>query len=299
MRSPRPWRMFGPLGLVLLLLAGWSAFWLYASAAARSAADAARQRLAADGIRLDCAGEKWGGYPFRFEFTCDSPRLSTPQGTATATRLAAIAQAYNPRHLILLIDGPSAAEGFSQDFDMRHGRILVSLIVEDGRLSRFSAEIPDPVIRDRFTAGKLFIHGRAQPAGVPELAVSGEGVRITIPDQANLSLDEVAAVVSPGPGRTLEVSSVSLRQGNVKLWGKGRIGLDGRNRLSGQIATAANDLDGLLNAAAPYLRMSPEDRAALKLVLGFFGKEVKADMIFRDGELYWGPLRLGELGPVY
>lgn len=299
MRSSRPWRMFGPLAVVLLLLAGWSIFWLYASAAARNASDAARQRLAADGIRLDCAGENWGGYPFRFEFTCDSPRLTTPEGLASATRLAAVAQAYNPGHIVLLIDGPASAQGVSQSFDMWQGRALVSLLVKDGKVARFSAEIPDPVIKDRFTAGKLFIHGRAPPDGLPELAISAEALRVTIPEQGNLSLDEAAAVVSPSEGRSLEISSVSLRQGDIKLWGKGRIGLDDRNRLSGKIATATNDLDGLLQAAAPLLRMNDKDRAALRLVLGLFGKEMKADMIFRDGDLYWGPLQLGELTPLF
>ena len=291
--------MFGPLALVLLLLAGWSVFWLYASAAARNASDGARQRLAADGIRLDCAREGWGGYPFRFEFTCDSPRLAMPQGVTTATRFAAVAQAYNPRHLILLVDGPSAVEGFSQTFEMQHGRALVSMIVEGGKLSRFSAEIPGAIIQDWLSAGKVHIHGRAPAGGRLEVTTSGEALRITIPGQDDLSLDEVAAVATPGAGRNLEISSVSLRQGDVKLWGKGRIGLDDRNRLSGKIATATNDLDGLLTAAAPLLRMTDKDRAALKLVFGLFGKEITADMIFRDGELHWGPLRLGELTPLF
>ena len=84
MPSSRPWRMFGPLLLVLLLMAGWSIYWLFASAAARNASEAARLRLAGDGIRLDCSKEEWGGFPFRFEFTCDGPRLTSSQGTLSA-----------------------------------------------------------------------------------------------------------------------------------------------------------------------------------------------------------------------
>ena len=299
MRSPRPWRMFGPLVLVVLLIAGWSAFWFYASAAARNASEEARQRLATDGIRLDCSDEGWGGYPFRFEFACKSPRLGLPQGAVNATGLSAVAQAYNPRHLIVLIDGPTSAQGFSQRISAEHGRVLASLIVEEGMLARFSAEIPNPVVKDRFSAGKILLHGRANTEGPMELAVSGEAVRITVNGQGVLLLDEAAAIVMPGEGRSLEISSISLRQGTVKLWGQGRIGLDARNRLSGKIATATNDLDGLLDAAAPFFRMSPKDRAALRLVLGFLGKQIKADMIFRDGEFYWGPLKLGVLVSLF
>lgn len=299
MRSSRPWRMFGPLLAVLLLLAGWSAYWLFASAAARTASAAARQRLAGEGITLACGSETWGGYPFRFEFSCSDPRVTSPQGSAAARQLLVIAQAYKPSHLILLLDGPTKLEGFSRVLDLDHRRAIASFRIEDAKPAGFSAEIPDLRIAGLLSSAKIVLHGRGTPAGKVELALSAEPLQVTIPREAPLLLDEAAVTVTNRQDRSLDVSMFALRQGSVKLWGDGRIGVDGRNRLSGKIATATNDIDGLLKAGAPYLRMDDRDRAAVKIVLGLFGKEIKADLIARNGELYWGPLKLADLTPLF
>ena len=75
--------MFAPLAAVLLLLAGWSAYWFIAETTARRMAETRRSELAATGTRLTCGSESWGGYPFRFEFVCDRPVLvsDTPNGS--------------------------------------------------------------------------------------------------------------------------------------------------------------------------------------------------------------------------
>ena len=132
-----------------------------------------------------------------------------------------------------------------------------------------------------------------------EFAVSAENLQFTSTDQAALAIDEAAAMVSPGSRQSLDITSISLRQGEVKLWGKGEVGLDDQNRLQGKIATTTNDLDGLLDAAAPLLQLTEKDRRTLELVLGLLGKEIKADIIFRNGEMYWGPLKLGDLTPLF
>lgn len=299
MRSSRPWRMFGPLALVLLLFGGWSVFWLFASTAARATFATERHRLEAQGFRLDCAKETWGGYPFRFEFTCAAPRFSTPRATVTAQHLEAVVQAYNPRHAIVLIDGPAMVEGSSRSLALQHGRALISFIVEGRKLSRFSAEIPTLVAKDLGSAARVLLHGRATKEGLWEFALAAEGAELALPGQPRLEIDAADARLSGGSDSSLDIASVSLSQGKVKLWGKGGMGLDEQNRPAGKIELTTNDLDGLLKVAAPFFLMTGKDRAALRLFLSLFGKEIRADMIFQDGEFYWGPVRLGELTPLF
>ena len=75
-RPSRPWRILLPLALVVALALGWSAFWLYAQARARTALTAWTKHEAAAGRILSCGTQDFGGFPFRFELTCGMPELA-------------------------------------------------------------------------------------------------------------------------------------------------------------------------------------------------------------------------------
>src|SRR5206468_2288848 len=111
-KAKNPWRMLLPLASVILIFIAWSGYWYAADNIAMREADAERARLGARGVTLACDGEYWGGYPFRFKFKCGRPILKLGDGTTvTGMALLSIAQAYNPLHVITLIDGPTIAVG--------------------------------------------------------------------------------------------------------------------------------------------------------------------------------------------
>ena len=164
MAEARPWRMFLPLAAVLVLFGAWSVYWWIADTLAQQTMAAQRVQLASRGMSLVCGKERWGGYPFRFEFDCSEPTLSL-QGRATvsASHLLAVAQAYNPTHVILLIDGPTrvTAAG-APPIDATHGRALVSLKVKGRHDGELEAEIP-----------QLAVGGLARAATVQLFAKTG------------------------------------------------------------------------------------------------------------------------------
>ena len=109
-RRSRTWLIGLPLFAVLLLAAAWSAYWYGATTFAAAAMDKLIAREAARGRVITCDERVQGGFPFRFEVTCQRPAISwqTPQGPASLNfkRLSGVALAYNLGHVIFEITGP-------------------------------------------------------------------------------------------------------------------------------------------------------------------------------------------------
>ena len=76
--------------------------------------------------------ESWGGFPFRFEFQCEAPSLQIIHADDTyhlkSAKLLAVAQAYDPLHVLLLISGPTAIESTTTGPQtLAHDRALISM----------------------------------------------------------------------------------------------------------------------------------------------------------------------------
>ncbi|MBC8037532.1 MAG: DUF2125 domain-containing protein, partial [Rhizobiales bacterium] len=97
----------------------------------------------------------------------------------------------------------------------------------------------------------------------------------------------------------LTIGDLQFNRNGLKLWGKGNVELDAQHRLEGQIDAQTNDLGQLIAVLDPHMEMPDQDRATLKAVLGLLGKEARAGLVARDGEFYIGPLKVGELLPLY
>ncbi len=113
-QAKRPWYMFYPLAGMILLSLLWCGYWFIAFSGARELIQAKRLEFTGRGMELTCARETWGGFPFRFEFQCETAKLQFIHDTQTynvqTTKILAIAQAYNPLHVILLVDGPTSID---------------------------------------------------------------------------------------------------------------------------------------------------------------------------------------------
>ena len=113
-RGPRPrrrlWLIASPLILVLVLAAGWSAFWFYAASQATSRIAEWQVREAQAGRAFACAKQDVGGYPFRLEVSCGDPtfelRNLTPELLMSGKFATVLAQVYDPTLLIGEFAGP-------------------------------------------------------------------------------------------------------------------------------------------------------------------------------------------------
>ncbi|HUR43020.1 MAG TPA: DUF2125 domain-containing protein, partial [Aestuariivirga sp.] len=99
--------------------------------------------------------------------------------------------------------------------------------------------------------------------------------------------------------QVLNIAHLQMSREPVKLWGKGAVRLDAAHRIAGVVELHTNDLNGVLSLLRSVLPISEEDRAVLATVFGLFAPGTPIPLRAREGVLYLGPLKLGELAPVY
>jgi hypothetical protein len=299
--AARSWRMLLPLAAVLLLALLWTVYWFIAAGVAQSRFAEERGKLAAQGITLACAGEAWGGYPFHFEFTCNSPVLRLEDRAEVASsELLLAALAYAPWQIVALLDGPSAFGGKDiSPLTAEHQRAIAALTFDREWRLNVSAEIPALDVQELGTAARVMLHTRPSGAGGTDIAVSAKDVLFQPPGTPPLSIGEGELLGTLSLDRSLNIERLSLQQQEVRYWGTGKLALDTAHRPSGRLDTQTNDLNGLLDLLDPHLQLTDEQKAGLRSMLGLLGSEAKAPLIAREGVLYLGPFKLAELKPLY
>jgi hypothetical protein len=299
--ATRPWKMFLPLILVLALGAAWSIYWFVAIGIAKEKATEERRALESRGIALSCTKESWAGFPFRFEFKCTSPILKLQDKVeARSGNLLAVALAYNPWQVVLLVDGPTAVTGENlMPAATQHERIIASFTIGKGNAVNFSSDVPKLVVRGLLSADRIMAHTRPEDGGRTGFAVSLVKLNYQPEGRPPLQIDAGNLQGSLQPDQTVIVDRIELTQGSVRYWGAGTVQIDAGRRLSGKLATETNDLDGLLKILEPHLDMTDQEKAGFRTVLGLLGNEAKADIIAKDGQLFIGPFKVADLLPLY
>jgi hypothetical protein len=300
-KSSRPWRMLAPLAIVLLLFGLWSGYWVYAQAAVKSYAATYRAKFTGRGVTLGCKTESWGGYPFRFEFTCSQPMLKLPGGRmATSASILILAQAYNPMQVIALVDGPSRVQTSpGKIIDLAHDRAVASIIFSGDEFPRLSADVSNLSAANLFSVKNVQLHTRPGQEKGNDIAIDIEATQLIDPGKPPIDIDRGQLLATLETPEKLDVQSVSLQRGTINLSGSGLLSLDSANRLSGQIAAQTNDLKGLMVLADPHIDLTDQEHSTLKTLVGLLNKEAKINLTAQNGELFLGPVKIGDLAPLY
>jgi hypothetical protein len=260
-----------------------------------------RLKLTERGYDFACGAESWRGYPFRLEFSCTAPSARIEgEERASSGDLVAAALAYNPWHVILLLDGPTdVVLAGGHRIELTHSRIVGSIEVQDSRITSSSFRITGAGAAGLFTVDGLLLHWRHQPQRSWDIALSFNklAVHTTAADDLAIAHGEMTGYIARD--RRLNVDRVELRQGNVQYWGTGHIEIDDARRIAGELSTETNDLNGLLDIIEPHLLMNDQQKTNFRLALGLLGKNAKADVLARDGVLYIGPFKAAEMLPLY
>jgi len=214
--------------------------------------------------------------------------------------LLILAQAYNPMHVIALVDGPTSMHPLSgAPIKFTHNRGVASLVLTGGELPRISAEVSNLAAANRFSAKDAQIHIRPTGDGGADIAISVVAGEFDPPDKPPLKFDSGQILASLKPNRDVEIQSATIQRGVQKLSATGTLHLDSQRRIAGTVTAETNDINGLVAALDPYLRLSDRERGAIQTLLGLLGKEGKANIIAKDGELFVGPIKAGDLTPLY
>jgi hypothetical protein len=99
-----------PVLVLVIVVAGWCAFWFYAAERARDAIAGWIDREARGGRVYTCGSQSLGGFPFRIEFRCNQPSAefekTRPPVKLSAANILAAVQIYQPTLVLAEIDGP-------------------------------------------------------------------------------------------------------------------------------------------------------------------------------------------------
>lgn len=293
--------MLLPLAGVIALGVVWSIYWWIALGYAKAEFANERARLSGHGYDLKCETEDWAGYPFRFEFECRRPIVSLPEGARIESgNWLAVALAYKPWHVIILMNGPTTAVTPDGGFmELRHARAAASIVFDSNQMPAISMELNKVEIAGKLTLEHLLVHTRQGTSGTMDVAASAERFQWSSSNGALLDIDSGKLSGKFAPEPVFDVESVDLRKNNIRYWGSGPVALDNLHRLKGQLSTKTNDINGLLDIIMPLLLMDDSQKANLRMMLGLLGQNAKADIIALDGELYIGPFKVADLLPLY
>jgi hypothetical protein len=287
-------KMALPLAGVVCLAALWSAYWFIASGAAQGALAEQRAALAAEGLTLTCAREDWGGFPFRFAWTCEKPSLSlaTSRGpvTVSATGFEALAMAYNPWHLLAAMAGPTQFKEPGLALTAAHEPARGSLLA--GRNPSATLEIKTLKIDQLGAAARLLISARATGAE-GDLAADAAGVVVERPE-IDIPIDSASLRAHGTLAGKVEINELSLTSGKIEVQGSGEGELGASGLLTGRFGAETNDIDGLLNLVAPVLHMSPAEQASVRTMFA----TGKVTLTVKDGTVYWGLFPIAKIDPV-
>ncbi len=304
--------MFYPLAGMILLSLIWCGYWFIAFSGAKELIQAKRLEFAGQGMELTCAHESWGGFPFRFEFQCEIPSLRLTHGEETykiqSTKILAIAQAYNPLHVILLVDGPTSIDRTAVIND----RALLSVTVNLSQDWDASLEAANVNAQDLFTAGQLKLFAR-KSNGRLDLAADTKELTVIRPENPPITVSSAELVGQTSAslltqrrlaGQSFEISAFKISQGPVEFTATGTVSLDPQHRLAGKLSSQTNDIDGVMKFIEPIFALNEQDSATIKNLVTLAGsdpttKTTKADFTAKEGALYWGLIKLADLTPLY
>jgi hypothetical protein len=278
-RHSRFW-LYGPVMLLVVLAAAWSAFWFYAHGRAAGEIDAALAREAGRGRSWSCADRSIGGYPFRIELRCKALALtSTRWGEAVRIETGpavAVGQIYSPGLVIFEVSGPAKAtlpEG--RTLDLTWKSLDASLVWRNPeRFALVAGELRavltvPGLAPESWGASTLEAHLRRNPARpaserAVDIAVSAKGTVLPPIDAllGNTDIGEIdlQATLSQAESfrggfnpdaleswraaeGSLELTRLAATKGRARVDGSGQLLLDPQHRVAGELRLAAAGIE--------------------------------------------------------
>ncbi|MGL4491199.1 MAG: DUF2125 domain-containing protein [Rhizobiaceae bacterium] len=311
-----------------VIFALYSAVWFYIANEGKRRVDTALIQLTQSGTPVTCEQSEIKGYPFRLGLFCKSLSLAQPQkGLAlSAGSLRSAAQVYDPRHVIIELDGPASLDAPGlEPLTLNWKALRTSARVMQPLPQRISIESEGLQVAVRGPAGadtKILDadyasgHMRTEDANVA-FAGEGGGVVIdpvatkgrTIPEFAasyDAVLDNGVAVLVDRPksvrglSGTIRQSQVIFKDGGT-LKVSGPIKVDAEGLMDADLTITIADATKLglaLSKAAPEVANVINTTMATVAMANGAGKEAKIDVKIRKGKVSTGIFPLGNIPPL-
>jgi hypothetical protein len=316
--------------VIVLVVAAWTAGWLFAAGQIRQAVASLADR---PDISLDCERLTLAGFPFRFDVICAGAAIRRLDLTVRVPEITATARVYRPTHILVFAQSPIAiSDAFfgterRLSFSLAEASIRFDGLMPDTlSLARLSVHLDAGTLSDVLVGERLLmdadvaelhlVAGDEAGAEPDDLMVFATTTGLDYPE-ADLARAELSATarltkfprrladwLAPSPmrawavgGGEAELTDLAFSANGIELKATGTARLDDAGRPSGSLAARSRGLveridPDLFGAFAPVLFGAPDADG-----------EYLTRLSLRDGRLYAGdlpvPLAGVEIGPMF
>ena len=292
------WRYISLLLLAAALFGGWSWFWVAATGKAQATVEGWRAREAKAGRIYACGSESFGGYPFRFEMTCDAAsalfQSNQPPVELKVRNILVAAQIYQPTLLLSEFHGPLtvAAPGQAPALVVNWKLFQSSVRGTPAAPERVSLVLDKPVVdsmstgtaRTLLRANHIEIPGRLAEGSVLSQPVIDVALRLdgaVAPDVHPALAQPVDAMIDTvlrglndfsskpwserfrqiqAAGGRIDVTQARVQQGDIIAVGSGSVSINPNGRPQGQLRVTIAGLESFLKliGAQQIVQASPQ-----------------------------------------
>lgn len=334
-------RYFVLAGLIAGALLGYYLLWSHLIDQAAAEADAWIETQKRQGREAGYDSRRLWGFPYRLSVTYTKPRWRDPQHplgwTLAAEEVTAHLQLWDMHHVIFEL-GPRQTVGWRADsaesgvtMTTTNGR--ASLVLDGaGNWLRAAADISNPVLsgpalaNGPVSAAKLLLHARRAGNVPPSTDLALQADKMVLPAGMGGPLgneipllklvgnlrgaafgrtpEEVLASWRDGGG-VIDLQTIALHWGQLKLDGDGTLSLDKQFRPLGAMSGELRGMDAAVDALVGAGRMRGQDAALAKTAAVALAKRdakneayIPAQFSIQDGRLFLGPIGLISLPSI-
>jgi hypothetical protein len=330
-----PKRFAVPVLAILVVLGLYSAYWVYARGQIETYVDNWEAAQIEAGFTIEHSNVRVGGFPYRFSVSVDDIVMRAPERDGgwviELNSFEANALPYDFTHWIISLGDTMQVEqgGAGLALMAEHARFSIS--GTDGITQRIGAEIENLEIAGLGQTSStvsgvssLRLNAVTSDEGVMAIRLHLEGVDLVASEIdptlaasfgdhiANLRTDLTISQWN-ALAQSADLAAWSNAQGLLRIlqfqtdWGRldlsadGEMALDERLRPAGRLSLNLLDPEAVVDALIESGAISRENSGALRLVAQSAPRDEDGTAIplsFRNGGIYFGPVRLGTVGSL-
>ncbi len=332
-RSSRPSRfwLFLPFILLILGIAGWSAWWSYAGKRVQASVDAWIVAERAKGATMEWSARSFGGYPFRFETTFENPVYKTADGAGWEGQKAMMvmqpwklnhAMGFAPGHNVIT-DGAGIRNSIDLD---RKGAVSFSWTKAGmQRVGLQTGEATALLRGEEYGFSNLSLNFAPRPESPDDLMVAIQWDKLTIPKAPSGApylgtefgpsrmIGEITKFYPaykrtggnarkiydhlPDAGSSVTIAQLVMDWGPLKLAGKADVSFAG-GRGNGSFGLRIDDAEALRTAMQAAGKWTMQEQAAVATLETASANDGFLMFIVVDSMVFLGPIQLFALPPA-
>lgn len=314
---------------ILLVAAGWSAYWFVGANALEGALREGIEDARSRGVEVELASLDVTGFPNRFDTIIEEPRVRTASGIEwSAPFLQVFALSYRPTQLIAALPNEQTVSGpfGTADITTESARASMTLtpapnlpldhanlVIEDLRIASGDLALTAARVLAATRIPEGAEDGRVQNIGLTldditlprtfaaEMGVAGletvDGATLDATVTLAEPIDRGSFEGDPVDIRQIDISRLDVDWGEVGLDASGSLSVGADGVLTGELEAAVSNWSRAVDIAVTAGLLAPAQAEQVRMGLRFMvseGERLELPLSFRDGLVYLGPFPLGD-----